>query len=494
MRVTAALLLWATAAAGADALVSLRRDGNTVRFKLEGGEAELEWVSPFAFRFYRCFGRAAEPSSPLNAETVEYTVEQRGTQRWIQTSEVTVEIDPVAFRLRVADPNRKASFTEWESTGAGTLTRGLLPDERIYGIGPRSDPRLDARGQKVRGTAGAFYVSSRGYGVYTTGGPHEFDLRQGLQVAFEKRDELEYVFYAGPKLKDIYERHMTIAPQGWVLFRHHAGPLSRLQLPKYAPEVPLSLPELLHASLAGNLIPSTDCFKHFEPWCVYLPVILADQRAEPARSRLEPYLLAYFQEVKDRGYPVLRPLPLQYPLDREAGVTADAFMVGDELLVAPLAPAANRRRVALPRGQWTDLRTNTRYAGRQTVEVEGPASSPPVFAKNGSIVPQRVASDHYELHYFPKLGGEFFLYEVEKQEWTQVHAAPNGDYMRMEIESKVARDYEWVIHHVAKPVGVESAAKVTWRYDEKLGNLHIRLRAAAGGDEIVNVQFPDPLA
>ena len=487
----AAFLLLATAASEADTLASLRRDGNTVRFKLADGEAELEWLSPYAFRFHRRFAGNAEPSAPISPDKVEYTVEERGAQRWIQTSEVRVEIDPVAFRLRVADPHRKTSFTEWESTSAGRLERALLPEERVYGIGPRSDPRLDARGQKLSGMAGAFYVSTRGYGVYTTGGPHEFDLTQGLRVGFSQRDELEYVFYAGPKLKHIYERHLAIAPQGWVLFRHHAGKLNRMQRPKYAPEVALSLPDLLHASMAGNLIPSVDCLKHFEPWCVYLPTILADDRAEPMRSRLEPYLLAYLQEVKDRGYPVLRPLVLQYPLDREAGATADAFMLGDELLVAPLPAAANRRRVILPRGQWTDLRTNTRHAGKQTIDVEGPDSHVPVFAKNGSIVPFRVTDDHYELHYFPKLGGEFFLYEVEKQEWTQVHAAPNGDFMRMEIESKAARDYEWVIHHVARPVSVESPAKITWRYDEKLGNLHIRLRAAAGGDEIVNIQLPE---
>ena len=484
-----ACLLMATAAAG-DTLVSLKRDGNTIRFKLAEGDAEMEWVTPCVFRFYRKFAGVAEVSAPITPDAVAYTVEMRGGHHWIQTSEVSVQLDPAAFRLRVLDAHRKTTFTEWESTRAGQLERGLVPEERIYGIGPRADLRLDARGQKIRGMAGAFYVSSRGYGVYTTGGPHEFDLTHGLQVAFASPRELEYVFVAGPKLKDVYERYMAIAPQGWVLFRHHAGALSRMQLPKYAPEVPLAVPELLHASLAGNLVPSVDCLKHFEPWCIYLPVILADERAEPLRSRMEPYLLAYLQEVKDRGYPVLRPLPLQYPLDREAGLTADAFMLGDELLIAPLPAAANRRRVVLPRGQWTDLRTNVRHAGKQTIEVEGPASHPPVFAKNGSIVPFRVTQDHYELHYFPKLGGEFFLYEVEKQEWTQVHAAPNGDYMRVETESKAARDYEWVIHHVARPLHVESPAKVTWRYDEKQGNLHIRLRAAAGGDEIVNIEFP----
>ena len=38
------------------------------------------------------------------------------------------------------------------------------------------------------------------------------------------------------------------------------------------------------------------------------------------------------------------------------------------------------------------------------------------------------------LHYFPKLGGEFFLLEGDIAEYSQVHAAPALDFMRLEIE------------------------------------------------------------
>jgi len=491
MRLVLALLI-AVAGQAADVVTAMKTDGNTLRFTLTDGGAEIEFVNAYTFRFCRRFGSEVEPAAALSNELVPIKIEAFGAARRIKTSALTIELDPATFRLRVLDPQRRLDLTEWETTRRGALQRDLLPGERIYGIGPRSDGRLDARGQKIRGLAGALYLSNKGYGVYTAGGPHEFDLTTGLAVNFAPGTEIEYVFYLGPKLKDVLERHLTLAPQGWILFRHHANALTRMQKPAYAPEVPLTVPDLLHASLAGNLIPAADCFKHFEPWCVYLPLIVADaDQAGEARRRLEPFLLAYFQEAKDRGYPVLRPLPLQYPNDAEISQTADAFMLGDELLVAPLALAANRRRVTLPRGQWTDLRTNTRHAGRQTIEVEGPASSPPVFAKNGTIVPMRASEQLYELHYFPTLAGEFFIYEVERNEWTQVHAAPNGDYMRMEIESKVARQYEWIIHHVKRPLEVDSRAPVDWRYDDKLGNLHLKLQAAAGGDEIINIRLPE---
>ena len=59
------------------------------------------------------------------------------------------------------------------------------------------------------------------------------------------------------------------------------------------------------------------------------------------------------------------------------------------------------------------------------------------------------------LHYFPKAGGEFFLLEGDIAEYSQVHAAPALDIIRLEIESKKDRDYQWVVHHVERPSGVE---------------------------------------
>jgi hypothetical protein len=158
------------------------------------------------------------------------------------------------------------------------------------------------------------------------------------------------------------------------------------------------------------------------------------------------------------------------------------FMLGDELLIAPNAAT----QVRLPRGIWTDLRTNRTYTGRQSHQVEG--SGLPVFAKNGALVPLARA-DVYEMHYFPKLGGEFFIYEVEIAQWTQLHASPAGLYLRLEAESKVGRTYEWIIHHVNAPLSVESETKHSWRYDADKRNLHVTHHAEAEKDVIVNVRF-----
>ena len=107
-----------------------------------------------------------------------------------------------------------------------------------------------------------------------------------------------------------------------------------------------------------------------------------------------------------------------------------------------------------------------------------------------------------ELHYFPKLGGEFFLYEADLADYSQVHASPAGDLFRFEIESKKDRDYQWVIHHFERPRRVAvhdrpliaAAAEAAlhpgaWYYDAGKKRLHVRVIAEKGEHHIVTVGF-----
>lgn len=456
------------------AAVAQTRDGNFVRFARPDGAAEIEWISDHSFRVARRFGGPIAAGAAIGSE-VKHQVLEREPHFLLKTAALSIELDPAAFRLRVYDLARGLWLTNWESLERGKVERAFLPDERIYGIGPRESLSLNARGEKMTASA-ALALSSRGYGVFFAGGPYQFDLTKTFDVRGGAPDMVEYVFYLGPRLKDIYERHMDIVPQRWFLAREHTRALTPLSRAPYMTSVPASLPALIHASLAGVTVPVADCRERHEAWCDYVPAYLGQDT--PLRRSLEPYLVTYLQEVKDRGYPMLRPLPLQYPGDLEAGAQADAFMLGDELLIGA-------RR--LPMGTWTDLRTNRTYRGKQTPQIDAPGL--PVFLKNGAILP--LARDgYYEAHYFPTLGAEFFIFEAERAQWTQLHASPAGIYLRLEAESKVSRDYEWIVHHVDEPLSVEGNVKVTSRYDAASRNLHVRHHAEADSDVILNLRFP----
>jgi alpha-glucosidase (family GH31 glycosyl hydrolase) len=195
--------------------------------------------------------------------------------------------------------------------------------------------------------------------------------------------------------------------------------------------------------------------------------------------------MTYFWEAREHGFPLLRPLAVQYPADPAAVAEDSVFMLGDELLLVPITSAARTRSFYLPQGSWLDLATNQKHRGRQKLEIPVAADRIPMFLRNGSILP--LDGDPMILHYTPSLGAEYFLYEPDLEDYSQMHAAPSLDWMRLEIESKKTRDYEWILHDVNRPKAVEPAAK--WRWDGKSRSLHVSVHAAAGSDVIINIRY-----
>lgn len=104
------------------------------------------------------------------------------------------------------------------------------------------------------------------------------------------------------------------------------------------------------------------------------------------RERLRPYIHELTQIASARGLPLLRPLFLEYPHDPNSETVEDQFMLGPELLVAPVLQAgARQRKVYLPAGtDWVNAWDGKAYPGGQSIEVPAPLETIPVFLKPGS--------------------------------------------------------------------------------------------------------------
>jgi alpha-glucosidase len=106
------------------------------------------------------------------------------------------------------------------------------------------------------------------------------------------------------------------------------------------------------------------------------------------RYRLLPHLYTVLAEAHETGVPWIRPLILEYQNDKNVFNIDDEFMVGDELLCAPVLKAgATSRDVYLPAGEWYDYFTNEKYKGGQHVLVQAPLDKVPLFVKAGSVLP-----------------------------------------------------------------------------------------------------------
>lgn len=102
--------------------------------------------------------------------------------------------------------------------------------------------------------------------------------------------------------------------------------------------------------------------------------------------RLFPYEWTYAENLAKDGRAITRPLGLAYP---ELGVHPnDAYMFGDDLLVAPVVERDKRARdVSFPQGRWVDWWTGEIIEGGKTVEVKAPLGVLPLFVRESGIVP-----------------------------------------------------------------------------------------------------------
>jgi alpha-glucosidase (family GH31 glycosyl hydrolase) len=110
--------------------------------------------------------------------------------------------------------------------------------------------------------------------------------------------------------------------------------------------------------------------------------------------RLNPYLWALAEEAASTGVPVMRGLFLQHPDHEEAWIANDEYLLGSDLLVAPVhEPGATTRRLWLPPGEWADWWTGERREGPGMVTVEAPLERIPLFQRAGSSIPMRRVAD-----------------------------------------------------------------------------------------------------
>ena len=98
---------------------------------------------------------------------------------------------------------------------------------------------------------------------------------------------------------------------------------------------------------------------------------------------------------------MVRPLFWLDPADEALRKIDDAFMLGDDLLVAPvLAQGALERFLTLPTGIWYDFWEDTRLVGAAQVTLPASLERIPVLVRGGSLIPMDEAG-RLALHAYP---------------------------------------------------------------------------------------------
>ena len=172
-----------------------------------------------------------------------------------------------------------------------------------------------------------------------------------------------------------------------------AGPLPTLDLYRRATQMACFCPIMQwHSEPDGGqfreLMPGAEGNNERSPWNMEesyaAPGFMDEMRYwHKLHEQLRPYLWKTAQDCVRDSKPFMRPLIYEWPNDTNAVNCQDEYLLGDDLLIAPLLEEnAISREVYLPDGVWFDFFDGTEYAGNQTITA-GKDGKLPVFTRNG---------------------------------------------------------------------------------------------------------------
>jgi len=115
------------------------------------------------------------------------------------------------------------------------------------------------------------------------------------------------------------------------------------------------------------------------------------RRFAQLRQAMVPYLIEQARLAVEASRPLMRALCFEAPADPEIWNWPYEYLLGDDLLVAPVVEAgAQTWRVYLPAGKWVDAWTGSIHAGPTTVDRSVPLDEIPVYVRESQAQTPRL--------------------------------------------------------------------------------------------------------
>jgi alpha-glucosidase len=133
-----------------------------------------------------------------------------------------------------------------------------------------------------------------------------------------------------------------------------------------------------------------------EPWAFGDKFTRINRETIELRYRFLPYLYTLFREHERTGAPIMRPLWFEFPNDKSTYLINDQYMIGSDVLVAPVVKEGMRiRGIYLPAGaEWINWWTGAKLESGKTHYLEVLLDRLPVFVRVGGVVPTQSVVQH----------------------------------------------------------------------------------------------------
>ena len=229
------------------------------------------------------------------------------------------------------------------------------------------------------------------------------------------------------------------------------------------------------------------------------------------RYSLIPYIYSAAINSSLTGMPIVRPLPLMYPADKNVEDLLHEYMFGENLLVGAFTDS-----IYLPEGNWIDYWTGTKYFGKQHIKYEIPKGrGGQLFIKSGAIIPYQKQKQYIETNFPDTLIVKFypesitsytlleddgisFKYEDGIVAKTIFNCNKKEDIIDIQIdagqgsytEERSKRVYELEVFCKEPKMVKLNAARLTdteWEYELKSGKLSVLV--STGSIELIDIRI-----
>ena len=148
----------------------------------------------------------------------------------------------------------------------------------------------------------------------------------------------------------------------------------------------------------GLLSPAARCHSQTPrfPWSFDDETISIFRKYARLRYSLIPYIYSCVLEASGTGIPVARPMFLEFPDDESCATLDTQFMLGGDILVAPVFNAEGTVTFYLPEGRWTHLLTDETVVGPRWLRQTVPLELMPVYVRHNALLPREAPASHID--------------------------------------------------------------------------------------------------
>jgi len=185
---------------------------------------------------------------------------------------------------------------------------------------------------------------------------------------------------------------------------------------------------------------------HRVPWMFDEEAVEVTRFFTKLKLELMPYIYAAGLEAGRHGTPILRPMALEFPNDRGAAYLDTQYMLGRDVLVAPVFSEFGEVEFYLPAGRWTNYFTGEVVQGGAWRTEQHSFMSLPLYVRESAVLPIGARTDRPDYDYLDGLE-------------LRVYPGPDGD-TALTVTTPDGREASFTVTRSAGEASVATDAPV----------------------------------